>query len=248
MSDTIESSGTAIVNWDEKLAGYAAEAAKEEAVAGTWISVKAGRISVDKTPVAGNVLDCVVIAHAYENVYYEGKYDPNNPRPPVCYAIHPEEDDMVPHEKSSKPQASSCAVCPKNEWGSDPAGGKGKACKNVRRLALIPADVLDSAEKVKQAEPVFLKLPVLSVRNWAQYVNATAAEFKRPPFAVMTQVSTAPDVKAQFKVTFKAAYKITDSEVLQALVSKHERELAAIDFPYSVETAKPEDEAESEKF
>lgn len=245
MTDTVET-GTEIVSWDEKLASYAAEAVKDEVISGTWMSVKAGRLSIDKVPVAGNVLDCVIIAHAYENAYYEGKYDPNNPQPPVCYAINAEEDEMAPHEKAGKPQNTSCIGCPKNEWGSDPAGGKGKACKNVRRLALIPADVLDDAEKVKQAEAIFLKLPVLSVRNWSQYVNATAAEFKRPPFAVMTQISTTPDTKAQFKVTFKAAYKITDSAVLQALVNKHELELSSIDFPYSVEAAKPE--AESEKF
>ncbi len=249
MSDTLESNGTAVVNWEEKLASFAQEAAKEEAIAGTWVSVKAGRLTIDKVPVAGNVLDCVVIAHAYENVYYDTKFDPNNPKPPACYAIGTDhEDEMVPHEKAAKQQAENCFSCPKNQWGSDPAGGKGKACKNIRRLALLPADALKDAEAVKVAEPVYLKTPVMSVRNWAAYVNATAAEFKRPPFAVMTQISSAPDAKAQFKLTFKAAYKVTEPEVLEALVKRHEQELSTINFPYTVEASAPEAETENEKF
>ena len=74
--DANEEQSTAVVNWEEKLAGYAQEAAKDEAIAGTWLSVKAGRLAIDKTPVAGNTLDCIVIANAYENAWYEGKFDP----------------------------------------------------------------------------------------------------------------------------------------------------------------------------
>lgn len=237
---------TSIVNWEEKLAGFAQEAAKDEAIAGTWLSVKAGRLSIEKTPVAGNTLDCIVIANAYENAYYEGKFDPNNPKPPVCYAIHVNEDEMVPHEKAAKPQAASCAECPMNEWGSA-AESKGKACKNIRRLALLPPDAITDAAKISSAESLFLKLPVMSVKNWSLYVNNVATEYKRPPFAVVTQISTIPDTKAQFKVTFKTGYKINDAEMIEALVARHEREKQTIDFPYQAEVAKPAQE-ESGKF
>lgn len=236
---------TSVVNWEEKLASYAQEAVKDEAIAGTWLSVKAGRLSIEKTPVANNVLDCIVVASAYENALYEGKFDPNNPKPPVCYAINVDEDSMVPHEKSLEPQAASCAECPHNEWGSA-AESRGKACKNIRRLALLPPDAVTDAEKIKATEALFLKLPVLSVRNWALYVNNVAAEFKRPPFAVVTQIGTVPDAKAQFKVTFKTGYRIADPVLLEALVARHARECETIDFPYTTEAQKPE--AESDKF
>lgn len=231
---------TAIVNWEEKLAGYAEEAAAEEAVQGNFLSVRAGQLAIDKTPCAGNVLDCVVIAHAYENAYYAGKYDPNNPKPPACYAIAVAEDEMRPHAKAPQKQADSCSVCPKNEWGSDPAGGRGKACKNIRRLALLPQDALDSADKVGKADVLHLKLPVMSVRNWSKYVNDVKAEVARPPFAVSTQIGTTPDAKSQFKVTFKLNFKVSEPEVLQALVGRHEREKEAIDFPYPAETTTAE--------
>lgn len=242
---------TAVISWEERLAGYAAEAAAEETVQGTFISLRGGRISIDKQPVAGNVLDCVVIAYARENAWYPGKFDPNNPVPPRCYAIQPvrantNELDMAPHVDVEEPVAELCDGCPKNEWKSGD-GGKGKACKNVRRLALIPADALKSSQGVSEADVLYLKLPVLSVQNWSKYVNAVAAEYKRPPFAMVTQISTEPDAKAQFKVTFKPGYKISDPEILNALVARNLRELDAIDFPYGKEVAK-EPGPDSDKF
>lgn len=243
---------TAIVNWDEKLAGYASAAAAEETIQGTWMSVKAGRLTIDKVPVAGNVLDCIVIAHARENAYYVGKFDPNNPKPPVCYAIQPvegdhtNEDDMVPHPDAPEPQAEYCASCPKNEWKSG-EGGKGKACKNIRRLALLPLEAAQDPEKTATVDELYLKLPVMSVRNWGKYVNDLNAEVRRPPFAVVSQISTEPDVKAQFKVTFKLGFKITEPAVLEALMKRHEKSLQTIDFPYQ-EQSKPAPEQEGAKY
>lgn len=246
---------TALVNWEEKLAGYAQEAAQEETVLGTWMSTRGGRLSIDKTPVAGNVLDCITIASARENAYYDKKFDVNNPTPPRCYAIQPitpgsDEDEMVPHPDIKDPIHDNCMHCPKNQWKSDPEGGKGKACKNLRRIALLPADAAQSAEAAKAAEVLYLKLPVLSVKNWSKYVNDVHNETRRPPFAVVTKVSTTPDAKAQFKVTFALGYKINDPEVLGTLVPRHERELEAIVFPYQEgdATAEAEQDGKDEKF
>lgn len=245
---------TAIVNWEDRLAGYAEEAAAEEAVSGTFISLKAGRLMIAGAPVAGNKLDCVVIAHARENAYYVGKYDPNSPSSPVCFALQPivnsqtDEDDMQPHPDSQDPQSEYCSNCPRNQWKSG-EGGKGKACKNVRRLALLPADAVKSAERVEAADALFVKLPVMSVRNWSKYVNDLAGIAKRPPFAVVSQISTEPDPKSQFKVTFKMEYKISEPEILEALVARHDRELKTIDFPYTANDSGPSPEPEeSRKF
>src|ERR1039458_4189621 len=117
--------GTSMVKWEEELARQADIAAAVTGTAsGTFISFRGGIITVDKNPVPGNKLEAVVLAHCFENSFYEGKYDSDNPVPPICFAfgvampgMKPEqletiEADMKPHEKSSKPQASSCAVCP----------------------------------------------------------------------------------------------------------------------------------------
>lgn len=242
------SQSTALVSWEDKLAAYATEAASEESViGGKFISTKAGRLTIDKVPVAGNKLDVVVIAATTEYALYEGKFDPNNPQPPVCYAFGKDEQQMSPHEKATKPQHTDCASCPMNAWGSDPEGGKGKACKNTRRLAVIPADCINDPSKIGEIEEMYIKLPVLSVKNWAMYVNAVAAQYKRPPFAVLTSISTEPDAKAQFKVTFKAL-GIIPNEAMDAIIARHETSQAAIGFPYQAPTAPAAAGKDSNKF
>lgn len=229
---------TALVSWEDKLAAYATEAAAEESVVGgKFLSLKAGRLALDKVPCAGNKLDVVIVAHTTEYALYEGKYDPNNPQPPVCYAFGKDEESMVPHEKAAKPQAENCATCPMNAWGSDPEGGKGKACKNTRRLALLPADCVNNPDGIADAEEIYVKLPVMSIKNWAMYVNNVAAQYKRPPFGVITTISTEPDAKSQFKVTFKSVARVPDSAI-QAIVQRHENSTKTIGFPYSAPSAK----------
>jgi hypothetical protein len=88
-----------------------------------------------------------------------------------------------------------------NAWGSSPRGGKGKACKNSRTLAIIPANT--SQEEVVTAEMATLKLPVMSVKNWSMYVQKCGALHSRPFFSLKTQIGTVPDQKSQFRITFK---------------------------------------------
>ena len=238
---------TALVSWEDKLAAYAVEAAAEESVVGgKFLSLKAGRLALDKVPCAGNKLDVVVIAHTTEYAYYEGKYDQNNPQPPVCYAFGKDEQSMSPHEKAGKPQAENCASCPMNQWGSDPNGGKGKACKNTRRLALLPADCVNNPDSIADVEEIYVKLPVMSVKNWAMYVNNVAAQYRRPPFGVITSITTEPDAKSQFKVVFKAVDRVNDA-ALPAIIQRHETSASSVGFAYPAARVETET-AESEKF
>ena len=241
---------TAVMNWEDQLAKYAAVASEsEDLTGGAFLSLKAGRLAINGQQVAGNALDCIVVAHAYENAYYVGKYDPQNPNPPKCYAFgngddKHAEDNMVPHANVAEPESDACATCPKNEWGSDPDGGRGKACKNTRRLALMPADIVNNPEKIVSGEQIYLKLPVTSVKTWGAYVHAVSAQDKRPPFAVVTTISTEPDAKSQFKVTLSRKSVITDQAAIGQLVKAHELALESVQFPYPAYKAV----AKSEKF
>lgn len=82
-------------------------------------------------------LDLVIVDFTSRNEYYEGAYDPNNIASPICFAIHPEPKSMVPSANSPEAQCSDCATCPQNQFGS---AGKGKACKNMRVLAVLPPE------------------------------------------------------------------------------------------------------------
>lgn len=224
---------TAIVKWDEALAARAqmAKKAEESVSTGSFISLKSGVMSYNGNPVPGNKLDVVVVDAILENHYFDGAYDPNTPQSPSCYAFGRDEDEMSPHEKVDEPFSEKCKGCPNNEWGSADTG-RGKACKNVRRLAVIPADALDGgAEGVEEAAIAYLKVPVTSVKAWAGYVNQLAAANK-PPLAFVTEISVTPDAGSQFKVNFKAKESIEDGELIGALLAKAGVVEQTIAFPY----------------
>lgn len=54
----------------------------------------------------------------------------------------------------------ACRRCPLNEWGSDPKGGRGKACKEIIRLIFLRAD---------QILPELITIPPTSIKNVQQY-------------------------------------------------------------------------------
>ena len=227
----------AVANWEDELAKYAVEATKTEVLGGTFLSLQSGRLSISKNPVAGNKLDCIVIASCFENALYPpGKFNPEKPVPPMCYAFGEDEATLAPHPDVKKPFASSCAECPKNVWADD---GSGKECKNVRRLALLPADCVNDPAKIPVAEQIYMKLPVTSVKLWKKYVSAVAAEFKRPPFAVVTTIGTEPDAKTQFKVTLTCKGTVPVGAATTALIAAHQASQQTIGFPYPEFNATP---------
>lgn len=209
-----------VVNYDEELARLAKKATAVEKPTSSSIGVRAGVLTYNGTPVPGNKLECIIIASTHANLYYEDKFDPNNPKNPVCwsYCDDPDEDDPAPSVKSSKPQAERCADCWANQWGSDPNGGRGKACKNSRRLAIMPADV--KPEDLQTAEVATLTLPVMSVnKKWSPYVHKLSTLYNRPPLAMYTVISTVPDQKAQFMVTFDDKGPVP-TELIGGLIAK----------------------------
>ena len=224
--------GTGMMKWDDELAGYAQAASdKEQIIAGQFLSVKSGQMSLGGNPIKGNSVNVVVLADIYENTYYPGEYDADNKAPPSCYAFGEDEREMAPHPKASDPQADKCRNCSMNEWGSSTKGKKtGKACQNRRRLALIPAGDL-SPEAVQKAEVVYFKIPVTSGKFWGGYVKQVAATTRRPPFAVITNVTCSPDPKTQVRVGFELVDP-APQESLGALLARMQEQKEAVKFPY----------------
>lgn len=234
---------TEIVDWQKQLNDMAIATAQAEKPSGNWISFKSGMLSVGGNPVKGNKLNVVVIQSVFENQWYKDKYDPNNPMTPYCFALAESDSDLKPHPDSAEPQAGTCEECPKNAWGSDPGGGKGKACKNVRRLAMIAQDDL---ENIPEAAVAMAKLPVMSVKNWSTYANQIANVLKVPPLAVITTLSVSPDARSQFQVNFELVDRITDGAVIQALLTKRKDTHPLVFAPYDKPNeAKP---AEARKY
>jgi hypothetical protein len=217
----------------ERLAAQAKAAAATERPAVGRISLKSGVMSYGGTAMPGNKTEAVVVASVYRNVFYAGRYDANNVVNPNCFASSDSDKDMAPHANVSEPEHATCDGCPKNEWGSDPNGGRGKACKQTRRLVLIPGHAVEGgAAAVNTAELAILDLPVTSVKNYSSYVNALAASAKVPPFAAVAEISVVPDAKTQFKVNFKPIRVLPTEELLAAVEGRTHSALALGLEPY----------------
>lgn len=181
--------------------------------------------------VPGNKLACVIIASAFENRWFSGDYDPNKIVPPDCFALSETGDDMMPSEESKDKQSTTCESCELMKWGSAGQGRKGKACKEVRRLALLPASALMADGNVSGAEMALLSVPTTSTKNWSNYVNELATEKGLPPWATLTEVSVAPDPKTQFKISFSYKGNVNE-QYLGAMMEKAKTASGILMQPY----------------
>lgn len=238
------SKSTALVKWDEELAKQAEIAAGMEANTGggQFFSTKGGILSWQDAPLPGNQMAVIILDSILENVYYEGRYDPDVPQGPICFAFGRDEKTMRPHQiaiDAGGHQHDQCAGCPMNEFGSAETG-RGKACRNTRRLAMIPAGTFSQAGKFELFEEEehfasttigFMKLPVTSVKGYSSFVKQVAGALRRPPFGIVTKVKVVPDPKTQFKVIFEPIMNIPD-ELMGNIMQRHEEAKSIIDFPY----------------
>lgn len=191
--------------WDEVLAKHATAAAALERPSTENISVRGGYMTLNGVSVPNSELDAVIVASVFENQYYDPTkpFDPDNLQNPICFAQSLTGEDMVPDPKSVQIQAATCSECQWLKWKSDPIRKKGKACKEKRKLALLPALQLKEGT-VKKASMAVLSLAVTSTKNWSNYVNSLRDEHQRPPFAMLTTVRSRPHPRYQLEVTFEA--------------------------------------------
>jgi len=205
------------------LAAQAKEAAASERPSLSKISLKAGVVSYAGQPVKDNRLACIILAASYKNALYKGRYDPNNIVNPNCFALSTTDEGMAPDSVVSKPEHATCEGCPNREWGSDPNGGRGKACKETRRLVLLPASVLDAEDPIKaikEGELAILDIPVMSVKFYSQYVNILSGSIGLPAWACVTDIFTKPDPKSQFVVQFQGIKAAGGDDILDALEAR----------------------------
>lgn len=223
---------TSIVKWSEKLAALAKETVQTEVGTGgesNFIKTKSGVMSYQGATVQGNKMAVIVLDHVLENAYRPGKYEPDNPKSPVCYAFGRDAESMAPKDDVPNKQAERCDGCPKNEFGSAETG-KGMACgSNRRRLALIPATAL--AEGIAAAEVAYLSLPYFSGKEWKGYVRDLEESMHLPPLGVVTEIAIVPDAKSQFRIKFTLVEEVAEKH-FELLWAKHETAKKHIDFPY----------------
>lgn len=238
---------TEVANWEDQMKKDAKIASHMESrVAATqFFSTKGGILKFNDTPIPGNEMIAVIVDYINEKTWYEEDFDPENPKTPSCFAFtRGDGSDLAPHEESTDKQNETCEGCWADEFGSADRG-QGKACKDGRRLALLPAGrkegdtwiITEDPEYYENEDIAMLRVPPTSLKAWAKYVKQLEGVLGRPPYGVVTIIKIVPDDKNQFAVTFTLLENIPNA-IGPTIIkrNRHCQEPNVIDFPYQAIT------------
>lgn len=223
---------TAVVSIEEQVKQQLAlqqKKASEMSAGANLISFKGGQLIVDGLPVPGGEADVIVLANQYERSFYEGAFDPSKPQVPCCYSF----DGIEPHEQAPDKQHTGCEGCPQNEWGSK---GRGKACREGTRVAVLPASApLESAPMYQ------CSFPITSMGSVKDFFSRCAASGKLSG-QLVAQLKVVPDVKTFFKASLTPKAQVENQDVA-VLIGRMESARKMLTQPYPVfeeqEEAKP---------
>jgi len=115
----------------------------------------------------------VIVDHHPVNAFWSDKYSGQN-NPPDCSSMDGKRG--VDQDGNEKP----CNSCPYNQWGSDPDGNGGKACKNMHRVYTL---------REGEMFPLLLTLPPTSLKNLSNYLAKRVVGKGRRSYEVLTKVS-----------------------------------------------------------
>lgn len=173
----------------------------------------------DGSPAA--FLDVIILRSASyksKSYYPAGSFDTDSAGArPVCAAL----DGVTPDSDVAEKQASSCAICPRNEWKQEGAR-KGKECADYKRMAvlILPSQSKLVMDGVPLMEPVFLRVPAASLNDLALLGEAMAKKgFHYTSY--ITRIGFQAD-KAHPQMTFRALQKLTSAEAPLVLPMREE--------------------------
>ncbi len=154
-----------------------------------------------------NSIEVVILkaSSAISKTWYENGYVEGSTAAPDCSSAN----GLTPDAGSAKKQAQTCAMCPKNAWGSriTPEGKKGKACSDYKRLAVVPmADIKNEF----YGGPMYLRVPAASLQGLAQYGDMMQ-KMGFPYYAIATRIKF--DVTQAYpKFEFEPIRPLSDAE------------------------------------
>lgn len=180
----------------------------------------------------GVFIDVIVVGAntAVSKLYYDKPFDPATTEPvaPTCYS----DNGIGPSRNADTPQATTCAACPHNVWGSKvtPGGSQIKACSDAKKLAVIlPEDIQG---------PVYeLRIPAASMKGFATFASGLKQRGVPVPMVVLT---LAFDPQATYpKLVFKPSRYVdgkTELPVVQEVLRDSGEDIATAvgsqDTPY----------------
>lgn len=178
----------ALVAWQEQLKQELATVGETiEPPSSNRISTKGKVFTLPDGRSSANPLNLIVAEYVAHNTYYKSAWNPNVRAKPACWAIGKNVNDMVPSDKVPTPQHTDCKTCPMGQFGSAPNGGRGKACKNTRKLLVLPVGFDE------KTEPMTLDVSPTGLKSWNKYVDLLAKQYAMLPIQVVTEVKFDPN-------------------------------------------------------
>ncbi len=144
--------------------------------------------------------------------WYENGWDENNNNPPDCASAN----GITPDAGVPKQQSPVCATCVRNAWGSAPGGGKGKACGDHRRMAVVPLPpqgAPNAAEVLRNESlggPILLRCPAASLQDMAAF-DSRMKQIGYPYFTIGIKISFDP-AESYPKFQFQAIRPLDNAE------------------------------------
>lgn len=241
-----------LATYDEQLAALAREAVDQASKGGgglPFFSIRGGSLTFGGDAIPGNEIAVVLVDSIYEHVYYPGRFDPEERQGPTCFAFGRDPGVMAPHEDAEDAQSTACRGCPMDEFGSAEYG-KGKACKNRLRVAVLSVGSFDrdgnfepsSAEDVASGEVAYLNVPVTSTKAYDKYIKGLVKVHGLAPQAAATAVRVSPDPRNQVRVEFELLDRLPN-DVVGAVLSKLALVREEIETPYQAPSGDPAEPA-----
>lgn len=172
----------------------------------------------------------VVIIKAAGNLsknYYPNGYTEGTNERPYCFSSNGQTPD--PSVPAAQRQASVCAQCKWDAFGSKPLrtdgtpSGKGKACTDAKRLAVVPLSDIDNEFF---GGPLLLRVPAGSLQDLASYGGKmNAAGY--PYYAVGTRIAFDPNDPFP-KFVFSGIRALSDEEADKILALRDDPRVARI--------------------
>lgn len=185
-TEVVETSETLPVSIEEKIKQELQEQSGQlGALPSNKIQLKGKNFTLPDGQSSPGPMDAVILDFIWFMVHYPGVYNANNPQQPNCFAIgrdKPETGLLRPHDSVATPQYSDCKECPKNAWKSAPTGN-GKACKNQRRLILVPPKFTE------ESEVMTMYVSPGGLKNFDSYVSRLKNEHGILPVQAVTKIS-----------------------------------------------------------
>lgn len=120
-----------------------------------------------------------IIDHHPANGYWPEEFSGKN-QPPDCSSMDGITGTGVVINGAKH---TNCAICPYNQFKSDPKGGNGKACKNMHRVYLLPENTVF---------PLLITLPPTSLGAVKDYVRRLTNKLRKLT-GVVTKITLEKD-------------------------------------------------------